>query len=94
MTDHDELCPWVGLPGGDCDGCDLIAKVQAKERADALAWADELLDKARASERERIASAIEAQHGGTMCYRVHPIDGTPLVVCSHERDARIARGDV
>lgn len=43
--------------------------------------------------RAQIAAEIMAQHGGVMCYRVHPIDGTPLVVCSHERDARIARGE-
>jgi hypothetical protein len=28
MSGHDPLCPWVGLPDGDCDGCDLIAKTR------------------------------------------------------------------
>ena len=94
MGDHDPLCPVIATDCAQCPQCALIARVRADERAtmeEVAYWIDR--DRHFEAEvRERIAQEIEADHATGPLSKAFGGGARRHVICTHGRDATIARG--
>jgi hypothetical protein len=89
MADHDPLCPWETEDWrGNSRRCYCALITRVRESQDEVSYANGF--RAGSAEvRERIAQEIEADHAtGPLCKAF----GGGANVCTHGRDAAIARG--
>ena len=88
MADHDPLCPWPALSQhpNHCQ-CDLIARIRADEREQALMVTCATHDAIEDDVREQIARRIEAKSAEGMAK-----NWAPAAIRAFDIAAHIARG--